>query len=256
MGGVADVHLDHVVPSAGLQVRGRAGGDHRAVVDDDDVRGEPVGLVEVLGGQQDVRAGDDQAPDRVPELDAAARIQAGGRLVEQQQPGGSGQADAQVDAAAHASRIGAHQPVGVGGELHLVEYPDRCRLGVLPAEPEQPAHHLEVLPAGHRLLHGRELTGQADQLPHPGGLAQGVDAVDVQRPRVRAQQRGHRPDERGLARSVRPQQGHHAARADDEVQPGQRLGLAEAFGEAAGLEDRCHPAGLLVTSAGSGRSPL
>jgi len=63
---VADVHLDHVVPGAGLQVRGRTGGDHFAVVDDDDVRGEPVGFVEVLGCQQDVRAGDDQAPDRVP----------------------------------------------------------------------------------------------------------------------------------------------------------------------------------------------
>ena len=66
MAGVADVHLDHIVPGTGLQLRGGTGGDHRAVVDDDDVRGEPVGFVEVLGCQQDVGAGDNQAPDRVP----------------------------------------------------------------------------------------------------------------------------------------------------------------------------------------------
>jgi hypothetical protein len=35
--GVADVHFDHVVAGAGLQLRGRAGGDHPAVVDDDDM---------------------------------------------------------------------------------------------------------------------------------------------------------------------------------------------------------------------------
>src|SRR5260370_33684322 len=34
---VVDVHLDHVVPGAGLQLRGRTGGDHLAVGDDDDV---------------------------------------------------------------------------------------------------------------------------------------------------------------------------------------------------------------------------
>jgi len=184
-------------------------------------------------------------PVRVSRWSAPGRIQTRGRLVEQEQAGGSGQADAQVDAAAHAAGIGAHQPVGVGGELHLVENPDRCRLGRLLAEPEQPTHHLQVLPAGHRLLDGRELAGQADDLPHLGGLAQGVDAVDVQRSRVRPQQGGYRPDERGLPSPVRAEQGHHPARADDEVQPGQRLGLAVALHEAAGLEDRCHPAGLL-----------
>src|SRR6516164_5305345 len=88
-------------------------------------------------------------PVRVSRWSAPGRIQTRGRLVEQEQAGGSGQADAQVDAAAHAAGIGAHQPVGVGGELHLVENPDRCRLGRLLAEPEQPTHHLQVLPAGH-----------------------------------------------------------------------------------------------------------
>src|SRR6266702_4498311 len=78
------------------------------------------------------------------------RIASGCRLVEQEQAGGSGQDDAQVDAAAHAAGIGAHQPVGVGGQLHLVENPDRLRLGRLLAEPEKTTDHLQVLPAGHR----------------------------------------------------------------------------------------------------------
>ena len=39
-------------PICGLELVGRALGDHRAVVDHDDLVGEPVGLVEVLRGQQ------------------------------------------------------------------------------------------------------------------------------------------------------------------------------------------------------------
>src|SRR5215467_14367349 len=58
----------------------------------------------------------------------------GSRLVEQEQTRGSDQADAQVDTAAHAAGIGAHQPVGVVGELHLLKNPDRRRLGRLLAQ--------------------------------------------------------------------------------------------------------------------------
>jgi hypothetical protein len=53
-------------PRRGLQLRGRTGGDHLAVVDDDNVRGEPADFTEVLGRQRISRAGGRQAPDRVP----------------------------------------------------------------------------------------------------------------------------------------------------------------------------------------------
>ena len=71
------------------------------------------------------------------------------------------------------------------------------------------------------------------------GRADGVDAGHPQLAAVGAHQRGHRADERGLAGAVGPQDGHDLAALGHEVEPGQRLDLAEALGEAPGLDDRC-----------------
>jgi hypothetical protein len=255
--GVTHVHLEHVLAGQGLQRRRGAGGDHLAVVDDDDVGGELIGLLQVLGGQQDVGPGGDQLADRRPQLAAAGRVQARGGLVQQQQAGGADQAGAQVQAAAQPAGVGADQPVGVGGELELVQDRGGGRPGPLVGEPEQAADHLQVLAPGHGPLHGRVLAGQPDQLPHPRGVAQRVDAGDRQGPGVGAQQGGDGSDEGGLAGAVGAQQGDHPAGVDHQVKPGQGPGPAEALGKAASLKDRRHfRAQLLarVTSAGVLRS--
>jgi hypothetical protein len=57
------------------------------VVDHDDVVGQPLGLVEVLGGEQRGGAVGDELVDDVPHLEAAARVEPGGRLVEEQHDG-------------------------------------------------------------------------------------------------------------------------------------------------------------------------
>jgi len=46
--------LQALAAELGLELVGGALGDHAAVVDDDDVVGELVGLLEILGRQQDV----------------------------------------------------------------------------------------------------------------------------------------------------------------------------------------------------------
>ena len=51
-----EVSLDALSADLALELLGRASGDHRAVIDDDDAIREAVGLVEVLGGQQHRRA--------------------------------------------------------------------------------------------------------------------------------------------------------------------------------------------------------
>ena len=56
VGGVAGVDLDDVAPGLALQLARCARGDHAAVVDDDDLAGELVGLVEVLRREQHVGA--------------------------------------------------------------------------------------------------------------------------------------------------------------------------------------------------------
>ena len=58
----------------------------RPCVDDRDVVGQLVGLLQVLRGQQQRRALADQLADDLPHAEPAARVEAGGRLVEEQQP--------------------------------------------------------------------------------------------------------------------------------------------------------------------------
>ena len=118
----ADADLDDVAPGQRLQLVGRAGGDRPAVVDDDDVVGELVGLLEVLRGQQHVGAAADEGADGVPQLDPAARVEAGRRLVEEQQPRGADEAGPEVEAAAHPARVVAHQAVAVVGQAELGEH--------------------------------------------------------------------------------------------------------------------------------------
>ena len=82
--GPGDHDLDPLAADLGLELVGRALGDRAAVVDDHDVVGEPVGLFEVLRGEQQRRAALDQLDDDLPHVGAAARVEAGGRLVEEQ----------------------------------------------------------------------------------------------------------------------------------------------------------------------------
>ena len=63
-----------------------------------------------------------EGADGLPQLDAAAGVEAGGGLVEQQQARGADQAGAEVEAAAHAARVGAHQSVGGVGQPELLEH--------------------------------------------------------------------------------------------------------------------------------------
>jgi hypothetical protein len=77
-----------------LQLTGRPSGLHPPPVHDDDVVGELVGLLEVLRGQQQRRAVPHQPPQHVPQLEPAARVEPGRRLVEEQDLGPVDQAAA------------------------------------------------------------------------------------------------------------------------------------------------------------------
>ena len=68
-----------------LQLRGRALGDHLAVIDHGDALGQLVGLVEVLRAEEDRGALLGQRPDDAPDLVARARIEARRGLVEEHQ---------------------------------------------------------------------------------------------------------------------------------------------------------------------------
>ena len=71
------------------------------------------------------------------------------------------------------------------------------------------------------------------------GSGDGVDAGDVQRAAVGAQQRGHGADERRLAGAVRAEHGGDRAGRGDEVEAVEGGDVAELLAQADGLDRRC-----------------
>ena len=206
------------------------------MVDDDHLVGQLVGLVQVLRRQQHVGARPDERPDGVPQLDAAARVEPGGRLVEEQQPRRTDEAGAEVEPAAHAARVAAHEAVGGLGQPDLTEH----GLGGGPRRPsvvaEQAGDHHQVLPPAERRLDGCRLPGQPDRPPHPLGMRRGVDAGDAQLAGVGSDQRGDGTDERRLAGSVGSEHGGHRAGRSDEVEAVEGHDLSERLAQAGGLD--------------------
>ena len=182
VGGVAHPDLDPVATGLALELARRARGDRLAVVDDHDVVGELVGLLEVLRRQQHVGAGGDERPDRVPQLDAAARVETGCRLVEQQQAWCADEAGAEVEAAAHAARVAAHETIGRVVETELLEDVVGGDPGGRTTVPEEAGDHDEVLAPGQRAFDGGRLAGQADRLTNPLRFRHRIDTRDEQLP--------------------------------------------------------------------------
>ena len=73
---------------------------------------ELVGLLEVLRREQQRGAVADELAQHVPELDAAARVEAGRRLVEEEHRRRRDQADREVEPPTHAAGVGLDDPVG------------------------------------------------------------------------------------------------------------------------------------------------
>ena len=91
------------------------------MVEDHDVVGELVGLLEVLGGEQHRHAVGHQAAHDAPQLGAAARVEPGGRLVEEQHLRPADQARRQVQAAAHAAGVGLGRSSARVGEVEPLQ---------------------------------------------------------------------------------------------------------------------------------------
>ena len=106
--------------SALSDVRG-ALGDDPAAVDDPDVVGELVGLLQVLGGEEDGRPVVVEGPHLLPDRFAADRVEAGGRLVEEEHARLVDEGRGEVEAALHPARVAADAAVGGVGEADPLE---------------------------------------------------------------------------------------------------------------------------------------
>jgi hypothetical protein len=108
------------------------------------------------------------------------RVEAAAGLVQEQHPGVADQADGQVQAAAaHAARPGTHRAIGCLRQLEPLQQLGGPATDLGPVQMVQAASHDQVLPAGEIVVDRGRLAGQADHLPHRGGL---VDHVETGHP--------------------------------------------------------------------------
>ena len=104
-----------------LEEEGGAAALERALVDDGDAVAEHVGLLQVVGGQQD-GAALAQLQNDVPDLHAVVGVHAGRRLVQDDRPGAGDEGDRHFQAAAQAARQRRHVVVGVLAQAHFAQH--------------------------------------------------------------------------------------------------------------------------------------
>ena len=89
--------------------------------------GEHVGLLEVLGGEEHRGALRHEVRDELPQFRARARIESGGRLVEDEHDGAPNEGCPEIQSASHATGVGLHGAIGGLGEREPLEGLDSPR---------------------------------------------------------------------------------------------------------------------------------
>jgi hypothetical protein len=177
-----------------------------SVVQHRDAVGELVRLVEVLRGEEDRDALRDELADDRPHRAPAARVEAGGGLVEEDDSRRADQRHGEVEPAPHAAGVDGRELVrGVHQVEALQQLRDAAPAGVL-AEVLQVRHQREVLGAGEQVVDRRELAGDAEEAAHRSRVGDDVVPGDVDLAGIGAEQRGQDLDRRRLAGAVRPEQ--------------------------------------------------
>ena len=202
--GADQLDLDRVAAELRLQLLRRALDDDLPVVDDRQAPRQPVGLLEVVGGQQDGEPLAGQAGDLLPHVGAGLRVQAGGGLVQEQRPGAVDQPHGHVQLALHATRVGAGLAVGRLGEAEAVQQLVAAPLELAPAHAVELALEGEVLAAGRLRVDPGLLGHAADRLADPLGLAQDVEPGDPRLAAVGPRQGGEDLDGGSSTPTPRP----------------------------------------------------
>ena len=227
----AEGDLEAGPAGAGLELPRRPVGDDPAVVDDHDAVGQLVGLVEVLGGEEQGHAAGHQLADDVPHADPAGGVEPGGRLVEEEHRRSGHEPGRQVETPPHAAGVTRQDAVGRIGQVELLEEFGGPSLGVRPAQAAQLSDHDEVLAAGQQAVHRGVLGGHPDAALHGRRLAHHVVTGDPGPAGVGHGQGGEDADGGGLAGAVGPEHGQDRPGRDVEVHPVQGERRAEPLGQ-------------------------
>ena len=219
--------------------------DDLALVDDGDPVGEMLGLVHVLGSEQQGRAVGDEILDEGPQRHPTVRVETRRGLVEEQDLRGADEARGQVEAPPHPPGVRLHLAAARLVELEPLEDlqppPARLRLVEVVEAPDE----LEVLEPRERLVDRRVLAGEPDRPANRALVGDDVVTGDRGAAPVGAQKGGDDPHGGRLARAVRAEQSEDGPALDREIDPLQGLDLAERLREALGDDDWLAQRGLL-----------
>src|SRR5437588_286270 len=215
-----------------LDLGGRRVGYHQAPVDDHDSPRQLVGLLQVMGGEDDRPALTEEFADAVKEGAPGLDVHAYGRLVQEDHLG------------VPTDRQGVVETLPLStGEL------DHLPLGLV-----QEAGHLQRPGGGHgmRVVGAKEIDhlAQRQRVGHPRLLehhaattasppVRGVEAEQPRRPGGGPAEAEHQADGRRLAGSVGAQNGDDLAARDGQVNAPERFDVAVTLDRCDQLDHRC-----------------
>jgi len=233
---------DELALESTLELFRRPLDDDPAPRDDRQPVGELVGLLEVVGGEQDRQAllrG--QALHLGPHRDTRLGVEAGGRLVEEEDDRPVDGPERDVEPALHPAGVAAHDPVGSIGESDELEQLVHPLLQLGAAHAVDASLQHQVLAAGRLAVDPRLLRYIAECAPGPVRVPDHVLSGDRGAARVGFRQRREDADGGRLPRPVRAEEREDFALAHGEGDSVERLDLAVSLAEVV-RDDRVHRA--------------
>ncbi len=215
-----------------LQTRRRVAIEHSAVAQEAEP-GAALGLVEIGGGDDDGDPLAAQAVENAPEVAPRHRIDAGGRLVEQQHLRRVDERAGEPELLFHAARQLARAPLAERRHAGGREQARRALLPVATADAEEFGEELDVLVDGQVFVEPEPLRHVADVRADAFGIGDRVQALDGDRSFVGLHHRGEQAHDRRLARAVRADEAEHFAGSAVDAEVLDRGDAAEPFGEIA-----------------------
>ena len=152
-------YLQRLTTQPSLELLWSPSCDDRACVDDDDLVGEVVGLLQVLRGEQHRGPVGGEGADHAPGVAPSRGVQTRRRFVEEHHRRSADQARGEVQPAAHAAGVRPDCPVGRVVQPGVLDELLRPCGRPPPRQAEEPPDHAEVLPAGQVGVDGGVLTG-------------------------------------------------------------------------------------------------
>ncbi|GAB4007892.1 hypothetical protein GCM10029992_62820 [Glycomyces albus] len=196
-----------------------AGGDDPALVHDHEAVAELLGLVHVVGGQQDRHALLLELEQALPHQVAGLRVQAGGGLVEEDQVGLVDQGPGDGQAALHAAGEVVDLVVRAARELHELEQFGRAGPGLAPLDAEVPGVDGEVLEDREHVVEGVVLRHDAEAGADGRPVAARVEAEDLDLAAGGLGDAADHPHGGGLAGAVGAEEAECLSSPDLEVDP-------------------------------------